>query len=1276
MGKIINERVSNPHQYFKQTVEAPDSLFLQFRSVDTLFRVGVCSKYKKDELLYKILKAHFPVNNINRNIVLDFVNYVIEPPKYSPDECLQLGISYSVSLTIKFRLTVYDKQDVLEQDVYFGEIPYLTRRGSYIYNGIERVCVTQIQKTNGISFVSTNKNHDITDYVCKLIPKKGSWIEIFVGGKNLIYICFNKTIKVLLSDYLKIFGFSSSKDLYDMFDLVEEIEGTEGVLEKNIGRILAENIYDKGSKKKRGGENVLFPIYSVISKENIKILSQQQKKFLVFKADSTKMFYYKSFIDTVVNSSVEDVTVLALSLYCLFNPSYNGKDGGMALKYVVGIVTDEKLYSVEGLARNSINTVVGCDVEDRNSNVLSKADFKHIISHFMDVINGKKSVDNIDHFGNKCLCFPEEQLYNQLFISFLRISKTAKERVNVCEKEGLNIYNLINVGLFSSVINQFFATNSFMQFMDELNPLSEVMHKRKISTVGVGGITSESKAIDIRDIHYSQYGKICPVETPEGINIGLVSALASYAKCDGDGVMVSPYRKVKNGVVDLNNDNIVFLSANQDVGKNIAPANIRYDENGFILDDYVDVRYLDSFKRVERCRVDLVDVSPNQAFSVGASLIPFLENIEASRALMGTNMQRQAVPLINPQAPIVGTGYEKKICSDCRAFFAAEHNGTVVYADSKKIVVDYDLSSDATFLSYDGKRKEYDLLKFVKTNQKTCRNYKPVVKKGDRVQKGDVLVEGFASVKGELALGVNLKVAFLPYKGYNYEDAIVISERVLKEDLFTSIFLEKYETAIHKTKLCDEEFTNDLCSITEQDKYNLDKNGIVKEGVYVRDGGVLVGKIVPSSKNSGSPETKLLREIFNKKSYDMTEEPLVMPPFSQGIVVNAKILKRKLHTSSLKTDKQIESLQANYLKILDNFREEAINKFVKLLNGEKGNLVLQEYGEIVINDGEIFSESLIRDKIFAIVDFGHEKYSVLKYKLFLENIPMEDWTKNKKVNLLVEVLCQNTLQKLNEIRSSFLKAYHQEQFGDFLDSEVLSKAEVTVAHKRKLQVGDKLSGRHGNKGVVAKIVREEDMPFMEDGTPVDLVLTPLGIISRMAEGQIYDALLGLVGEKLGCNFVSPVFAGFNIDSIEEQLEKASLPRFGEMQLYDGCTGEKFNQTCTVGNLYFIKLNHMVDDKVHARSTGKYSMISQQPLSGRAYFGGQRFGEMEVWALEAYGTANLLQEMLTVKSDDVFGRKKTYESIINGEMLLEADIPESFKVLVQELKGIGFNLVFE
>ncbi|MBQ2350260.1 MAG: DNA-directed RNA polymerase subunit beta [Cytophagales bacterium] len=1278
MIKAVNGRIPNPHQHFLQTVEAPDSLYLQFRDVDTLFRVGVCSKNKNDELLYKILKAHFPISNINGSMQLHFVNYVVEPPKYSPDECLQLGISYAVSLIVKFRLVIYDKEDVLEQDVYFGEVPYVTPRGSYIYNGIERVCVTQLQKTNGISFVSTNKNHDITDYVCKIIPKKGSWIEIFVGGKKLIYICFNKTVKILLSDYLKIFGFETQKEIYDIFDLVEEIDCTKKALSGYVGRVLAENVYDNTKNGEAKQKKIVFHAYTAITEHNIDMLSQLKKKVLVFKCDSDKMDYYKTFIDTVINTSTEDVASLSLSAYFLFNPAYNGKDSGMALKYVRGVVSDDKLYSVEGIARKSINSVVGCEPEDQNNNVLSKSDFKHIISHFMDVVNGVKTVDNIDHYGNKCLFSPEKQLYDQLYMSFYRISRAAKERLNICEKDGINIYNLINVGVFSSTINQFFATNSFVQFMDELNPLSEVIHKRRVSTVGVGGITAESKAVDVRDIHYSQYGKICPVETPEGINIGLVSALASYAKCDDCGVMVTPYRVVRNGVVDLNDENIVYLNANHDVYKYIAPANIHYNKDGFITDEQVEVRYLDTFTKVSREKVDLVDVATNQAFSIGTSLIPFLENIEASRALMGTNMQRQAVPLIKPQVPIVGTGYERKICTDCRDFFRAEHDGVVAYADAQKIIIDYELSDDEILCSYEEKRKEYDVLKFRKTNQKTCRNYRPIVKKGDKVKKGDFLVDGFASVNGELALGVNLKVAFLAYKGYNYEDAIVISDRVLKEDLFTSIYLETYETSTHKTKLCDEEFTNDLCRMTEHDKCNLNDRGLVKEGAFVKDGDILVGKVVPNMKNSGSPEAKLLREIFNGSTYDMNEEPLTMPPFSQGVVVDSKILKRKSHSSGAlsKVGKKVELLQKKYLKMLESFREEAIAKFVKLLDGKKSNLILQEYGEVVMKEGDVFSEDVIRNKIFYVEQCTKEEHIVLKYKLFLENIYMEDWTKDPNINSLVELLIKNTLKMLYKIRSASFKEYHQEWFGDYLESDVLSKAEVTIAHKRKLQVGDKLSGRHGNKGVVSKIARVEDMPFMEDGTPVDLVLTPLGIISRMAEGQVYDALLGLVGEKLGCRFISPVFSGFDVASIQEQLENASLPRLGEVQLYDGFSGEKFNQTCTVGDLYFIKLNHMVDDKVHARSVGKYSMISQQPLSGRAYFGGQRLGEMEVWSLEAYGAAYLLHEMITVKSDDVLGRKSMYESIVAGDMFSEWDVPESFKVLLQELRGVGLNFVFE
>ena len=1283
MTTIFSGRKFNEKQHFVQTVEAPDALFLQFMSFNKLFSFGACTKNKEQELLYKILKIHFPIKNINGNIVLDFVNYTIDPPKYSPEESLKLGISYAVSLTIKFRLIFYDKSDILEQDVYFGEVPYMTESGSFIYHGIERVCVPQIQKATGIAFVSTNKQNNITDYVCKIVPSKGTWVEIIVSAKKILYFLFNKKVKILLSDFLKVFGEETQKSLLEIVDIVEEVPCNKKNLEKYIGERIATDIQIKkeipNGKNKQEKIQKVLNIGDVITAENISnIIESGLKNILVFKCDKETYKKYEPLINTVANMSSEDPQDLALKFYKQFNSGYRGNDKEMALAYIKGILKDEKLFSIEDIGRRKINSIVGFAKEDEFKKTLTPNDFRNIIKYFLDVINGEKQVEDIDHYGNKCLKTIGEQFYDEFYISFLRISRLAKERLNVCDKKNINIYNLINCGIFTSIINQFFATNQYMQFMDELNPLAKIMHKRRISAIGVGGITAESKSTDIRDIHYSQYGKVCPIETPEGQNIGLISALASYAKCDDCGVIITPYRKVINGVIDLDNNHIVYLDANQDIYNKIAPANINYDNKGNILDEYVKVRYLDTFKKVKKTEVNYIDISPNQAFSVGTSLIPFLENDDSSRALMGTNMQRQAVPLLKPQAPIVGTGIEKKICKDSRDIIYAEHNGTIKYVDARKIIVEYDLSEDEELCCYDEKIKEYKLTKFRKTNQKTCINHIPIVEVGQRVREGDPLVEGFSTNNGELALGINLKVAFMTYKGYNYEDAIVISDRVVKEDLLTSIFMEKYETYTKKTKLCDEEFTKDLSEMNKHDIENLEENGLIKIGSHVEEGDILVGKIKPKTSANVTPETKLLKEIFHERAYDMYDDSLLMPPFSQGVVVDAQIYKRQNYSKNglVNIKRHIAEIQQTYIQKLNDFKEIAIKKFAKLLNGVKSNLIMYEYGEVVMEEDEIFSEEKIRNKFFCCIEYEFPEYIVLKHRFAIEDIICDDWTKDKKKNDLVIKLVNNTVAKINDIRNEFYKIYYKMLYGDYIDSDVLSKAEVTVAHKRKLQVGDKLSGRHGNKGVVSKICRAEDMPFMADGTPVDLVLTPLGVPSRMNLGQIYETLLGWAGEVLGCKYVTPIFAGYDLDSINHELEKAKLPQFGETQLYDGLTGEAFDQTCTVGTIYFIKLNHMVDDKVHARSIGQYSMISQQPLSGRAHAGGQRFGEMEVWALEAYGAANLLQEMLTIKSDDIKGRRATYEAIINGREIPEYGIPESFYVLVQEIRGMGFDLIFE
>lgn len=1274
-------RIMNDKQHFKQTVEPPDSLILQLSFFDGLFGFESSDKVKKNELLYRILKKYFPVKNIDETVILDFVNYEVEQPKYSPKECVDIGISYATPLTIKFRLKITNGE-IVDQDVYFGEIPYMTPFGSFVYHGIERVCVTKIQKSIGISFFSNNKQHDVTDYICKIIPSNGVWIDITVNAKKIMYISFNKNIKVLLSNYLKILGLKTEKDIFDIVGIVEEITCTRENLENIIGKEIASRVQIKNIVNCKNGPKetlkTVFNIRTVITKKNIdEILQTGIKKILYFKCTKEELWKYEPLINTVVMMSTKSTEELAIEIYKLFNKGYSGKDSGMALKYLTDIITDERIFDIGDVGRRKINSIVGFAEEDEFKTVLSVNDLKNIIRHFLDIINGQKEVEDIDNYGNKCLVNTYDQFFEEINNAFYRISKIAKERLNISDRVGYNIYNLINCGIFSSVINQFFATNSFMQFMDGLNPLSEVMQKRRISTIGVGGITAESKSTEIRDIHYSQYGKICPIETPEGINIGLIYALALYAKYDKNGLIITPYRKVNNGVIDLDNNHIIYMDANSDIYCNIAPANVNYDEDGNIIDDFVKVRYFDTFKSVSKYDVDYVDISTNQAFSISASLIPFLENDDSSRALLGANMQRQALPLLKPQAPIVGTGLEQKVCKDSRDILYAEHDGVIEYVDSATIVIKYDLTKDEKMFSFDEEVKTYHLTKVKRTNQKTCMNINPIVNVGDRVKKGDVLVDGFATDKGELALGVNLKVAFMTYNGYNYEDAIVISERVLKEDLLTSIYIDDYEIERKKTKICDEEFTNDLSDMNDNDIVNLGDDGIVKIGAHVKSGDILVGKVKPKTNANVTPETKLLKEIFSERAYDMCDSSLIMPPFLQGVVIDSKVYEKNDLSSnrSNKVMHEIEKLKEKYTKELEDFKEVAIKKFTELLKGEKSNMILEEYGEVIMLDGEIFDEDTIRSRFFNKVEYDIQDFIVLKYKLSIENILSDNWTKNSKKNILVEELIKKTIYKINYIRNEFYKEFYKEKYGDQIDPGILAKAKVTVACKRKLQVGDKLSGRHGNKGVVSKICRIEDMPFLEDGTPVDLVLTPLGVPSRMNLGQIYETLLGWAGEKLGCKYATPVFAGYDLESINKELEKANLPLFGETQLYDGLTGEKFDQKCTVGNIYFLKLNHMVNDKVHARSIGKYSMVSQQPLSGRSNEGGQRLGEMEVWALEAYGAAYTLQEMLTIKSDDIIGRRKAFESIIRGNDVPECGKTESFNVLIQELIGIGLSISF-
>lgn len=1260
--------------------EYPDLLSLQFKSFYKLFPFGVNSEGRRRDVLYNLIKKYFPVKSIKNEYILDFVDYNVEPPKYTPEECIKNGISYAVSLVVKFRLI--SKDNVLEQDVYLGDIPYMTESASFIYNGIERVGVMQIGKSTGISFICNKKNgFSASSCVCKIIPLVGAWIEFTINQKMQMFVTFNKKAKVYVTTFLRAVGFKTNYDILRIFGLVDLVNCSDRKeLEKYKGRKLACKIFkDTNDRKKSSSKDVLISHYTVITDVVIdKILSYGVQSILVLKNDKKLIEKYAILIDTLNIDPIEDEDQAFLKIYNSYLNTEYVSDLTTVKNFFHNLVQNEKTFDLGYVGRKKLDSISG-KKSGKNWKILSKGDISAILSYFFDVIHREKDIVDIDHYGNKQLKTVGEKLFETLDSCLKKISRVAKERINVCDRGDMNIYNLINCSILSVSVNSFFATSSLLQFMDEINPLCSLMHKRRISACGEGGIDENNASAEMRDIHYSQYGRVCPVETPESSTIGIISSLSMPVKTDPYGFMLTPYRPVKDGVVNLDNNAIVYLNADDELGKNIIPAGTPFDSNGVLLNEFIKARISDNFKLVRKNEVDYIEVISNEPFSAAASTIPFLENDDSSRALTGTNMLKQAVPLLVPEAPIVGTGVEHKICQDSRKVLYAEGNGVVKYVDANKIVVEYDVDKGEELYTYDKKVKQYNILKFRGTNQKTCENYRPVVKLGQKLKKGDVLTDGFSTDKGELALGKNIVVAFMTCYGYNFQDAIVISEKLLKDDVFTSICVDKFTVYTKNTKFGDEKITRDVNSLTEDKKRFLDENGLVKKGTYVKHGDVLVGKVKPKVENYNTPENRLLRAIFGDNSCEMVNCSLTVPPFTDGIVVNTRVFsRREVKKNSSVIKRELEDLKAKYNKILSEFIDVALGKFLKVLSGKKANNIIHRYGEIMIKEGTEFTKDVLMSTVLSTTiapDSIKTVYNDLSYFKILGDILCSNWTDDENINEIVIKLINNTLKKQNDILNAYYKDEYYLLHGDYLQDEVLKKAEVTIANKRKLRIGDKLSGRHGNKGVISKILKEEDMPFLEDGTRVDIILTPLGIPSRMNIGQIYETLLGLAGKKLGCMYKSPIFNGYNIDSINEELKKAGLPNCCEMQLYDGLTGEKFDQKCTVGVIYMIKLNHMVVDKVHARSIGQYSVITQQPLSGRAHFGGQRFGEMEVWSLEAYGAANLLQEMLTIKSDDIRGRKIAYESLLAGEPIFNSDVPESFHVLMKELTAIGLRLTF-
>lgn len=1248
----------------------PDFLEIQLKSFKEFFQLETTPDKRENEGLYKVFSENFPITDTRNQFVLEFLDYFIDPPRYTIDECLERGLTYSVPLKAKLKLYCTDPEhedfETIVQDVYLGVIPYMTPKGSFVINGAERVIVSQLHRSPGVFFGQSRHANGTKLYSARIIPFKGSWIEFATDINNVMYAYIDRKKKLPVTTLFRAIGFESDKDILEIFDLADEVKVSKAALKKVVGRRLAARVLkswiedfvdqDTGEVVSIERNEVIIDRETTVEDSHIDLIVDSGVKTVILHKEDINAADYTIIYNTLQkdtsNSEKEAVEHIYRQLRNAEPP-----DEETARGVIDKLFFSEQRYDLGEVGRFRLNRKLGLDI-DQNQRVLTKKDIIMIVKYLIELINSKADVDDIDHLSNRRVRTVGEQLYNQFDIGLARMARTIRERMNVRDNEVFTPTDLINAKTLSSVINSFFGTNQLSQFMDQTNPLSEVTHKRRLSALGPGGLSRERAGFEVRDVHYTHYGRLCTIETPEGPNIGLISSLCVFAKVNKLGFIETPYREVSNGKVQLTKEPI-YLSAEEEDNKTIAQANAIINEKGEFRNDKVKARFEGDFPVVEPENLNLMDVGTNQIASIAASCIPFLEHDDANRALMGSNMQRQAVPLIRPNSPIVGTGIEKLVARDSRVLLNAEGDGVVEYVDAREIVIRYNRTDEDRMLSFDDDLKTYKLTKFAKTNQSTNINLKPIVKKGDKVEAGQVLCEGYATQAGELALGQNLKVAFMPWKGYNFEDAIVISEKVVSNDVFTSIHIDEYILEVRETKRGLEELTCDIPNVSEEATRDLDENGLIRIGAEVKEGDILIGKITPKGESDPSPEEKLLRAIFGDKAGDVKDASLKVPPSTRGVVIDKKLFSRAIKDRKSKSgDKPLlEQLDKEYDKQHAELKNLLVEKLLLLVDNKKSAGVYNNFREEVIKKGVKFTAKAL----FAI------DYTVIN---------PNDWTEDVDTNRQILRLLHNFSIKANDILGAYKRKKFQISVGDELPAGIVKLAKVYIAQKRKLRVGDKMAGRHGNKGIVAKIVRSEDMPFMEDGTPVDIVLNPLGVPSRMNLGQIYETVLGWAGEKLGMKFSTPIFDGATLDQINELTDKAGIPRFGRTYLVDGGTGEPFDQPATVGIIYMIKLSHMVDDKMHARSIGPYSLITQQPLGGKAQFGGQRFGEMEVWALEAFGAANILQEILTVKSDDVMGRAKTYEAIVKGDNLPTPGIPESFNVLLHELKGLGLNITLD
>ncbi|MBC6367125.1 DNA-directed RNA polymerase subunit beta [Algoriphagus sp. AK58] len=1289
---IKNQTERKSFSSIKVVKDYPDFLDIQLQSFKDFFQLDTPAEKRRADGLFKVFAENFPISDSRENFTLEFIDYAVDPPKYSVEECIDRGLTYSVPLKAKLRLLCHDEDnedfETIEQEVFLGNLPYMTEKGSFVINGAERVIVSQLHRSPGVFFAQSKHTNGTKLYSARIIPFKGSWIEFATDINNVMYAYIDRKKKFPVTTLLRAIGYGSDKDILDLFGLSEEVPATKAALKKAAGRKLAARVLrtwvedfvdeDTGEVVSIDRNEVLLERDTVLTEEDIEMILDSGSKSIILHREDVNVADFSIIYNTLQkdnsNSEKEAVEVIYRQLRNTEAP-----DEATAREVIQSLFFSDKRYDLGEVGRYRINKKLGLDIEP-DKIVLTKEDIISIVKYLIGLINSKAVVDDIDHLSNRRVRTVGEQLYSQFGVGLARMARTIRERMNVRDNEDFKPVDLINARTLSSVINSFFGTNQLSQFMDQTNPLAELTHKRRLSALGPGGLSRERAGFEVRDVHYTHYGRLCTIETPEGPNIGLISSLCVHAKVNSMGFLETPYRKVENGKVGMKSEDIVFLTAEEEDNNNIAQANAPLDESGSFINEKVKARFEGDFPVLEPSEISYMDVAPNQIVSVAASLIPFLEHDDANRALMGSNMQRQAVPLLKPEAPIVGTGLEGKAAIDSRALIIAEADGVVDYVDAKKIRIKYDLTSDELLVNFSDEYRTYDLIKFRRTNQDTTINLTPLVLKGERVQKGQVLVEGYSTNKGELALGKNLKVAYMPWQGYNFEDAIVISERVVREDIFTSIHVEEFQLEVRDTKRGEEELTSEIPNVSEEAVKHLDENGIIRVGAEVKEGDIIIGKITPKGETDPTPEEKLLRAIFGDKAGDVKDASLKASPSLNGVVIETKLFSRpkKDKDNRAKSKAEVEKLKAKYSKDLLGIRARMINKLVTLLDGKTSQGVKHKFGDEIISKGVKFNAKNIENNLFPAKNPYRDEsnYNVPEEANLISDIVLDDWTEDAHTNGLIVKLVKNYTNSRNEISGRFKRDRFTLEVGDELPAGIVQLAKVYIAKKRKLKVGDKMAGRHGNKGIVARIVRDEDMPFLEDGTPMDIVLNPLGVPSRMNIGQIFETVLAWAGQKLGKKYATPIFDGASLEEVSAELEAAGLPAYGRTYLYDGLSGNRFDQPVTVGVAYMLKLGHLVDDKMHARSIGPYSLITQQPLGGKAQFGGQRFGEMEVWALEAFGASHVLQEILTVKSDDVIGRAKAYEAIVKGENLPKPNIPESFNVLVHELRGLALEITLD